>query len=267
MIRLTNSMYGILSKNAEKCGEKIAYMNDEEKYTWKEAKDRTDRLITLFQSWGITEGSTAAIAEVKGMQKKGVIAVLKHFAFNDEEAARNGISIWLNEQSAREIYLLPFEYAMRPSMGGAVGAMSSFNRVGALWTGASEALQITLSRDEWDYQGYFITDMAASNGALFMTYDDGIFNGTDLFLGSGSKTALKDWKSNIAFRNRVREAVHRVLYVTVNYSMAMNGITANSTIVSIMPWWELLLIIAIIAFGVMAFISMIAHIVLMSKDR
>lgn len=211
--------------------------------------------------------ATAAIAEVSGMKKKGVIGVLKHFAFNDEESARNGICIWLNEQSAREIYLLPFEYAMRPSMGGAIGAMSSFNRAGTLWTGASRALQMTVSREEWNYQGYFITDMASSNGALFMTYDDGIFNGTDLFLGSGSKTALKEWKNSVAFKNRVREATHRVLYVTVNYCAAMNGVTPNKRYVSIMPWWQVTLIVAIVVVGVAALSGLIIYFVTLFKNE
>ncbi len=211
--------------------------------------------------------ATAAIAEVSGMKKKGVIGVLKHFAFNDEESARNGICIWLNEQSAREIYLLPFEYAMRPSMGGAIGAMSSFNRAGTLWTGASRALQMTVSREEWNYQGYFITDMASSNGALFMTYDDGIFNGTDLFLGSGSKTALKEWKNSVAFKNRVREATHRVLYVTVNYNAAMNGVTPNKRYVSIMPWWQVTLIVAIVVVGVAALSGLIIYFVTLFKNE
>ncbi len=211
--------------------------------------------------------ATAAIAEVRGMKKKGVIGVLKHFAFNDEESARNGICIWLNEQSAREIYLLPFEYAMRPSMGGAIGAMSSFNRAGTLWTGASRALQMTVSREEWNYQGYFITDMASSNGALFMTYDDGIFNGTDLFLGSGSKTALKEWKNSVAFKNRVREATHRVLYVTVNYNAAMNGVTPNKRYVSIMPWWQVALIVAIVVVGVAALSGLIIYFVTLFKNE
>ncbi len=211
--------------------------------------------------------ATAAIAEVSGMKKKGVIGVLKHFAFNDEESARNGICIWLNEQSARKLYLLPFEYAMRPSMGGAIGAMSSFNRAGTLWTGASRALQMTVSREEWNYQGYFITDMASSNGALFMTYDDGIFNGTDLFLGSGSKTALKEWKNSVAFKNRVREATHRVLYVTVNYNAAMNGVTPNKRYVSIMPWWQVTLIVAIVVVGVAALSGLIIYFVTLFKNE
>ena len=210
----------------------------------------------------------AAMAEVKGMQKKGVIPVLKHYAFNDEESARNGIGIWLNEQAAREIYLLPFEYAMRPSMGaGALGAMSSFNRVGALWTGASKALQLDISRNEWNFQGYFITDMASSNGALFMTFDDGVFNGTDLFLGSGSKTALKEWKSNIPFRNRVREAVHRVLYVTVNGNAVMNGVSPSSQVVLVTPWWAVALLAAIAASAVIALGSVVVHIWFILKDK
>ena len=210
----------------------------------------------------------AAMAEVKGMQKKGVIPVLKQYAFNDEESARNGIGIWLNEQAAREIYLLPFEYAMRPSMGaGALGAMSSFNRVGALWTGASKALQLDISRNEWNFQGYFITDMASSNGALFMTFDDGVFNGTDLFLGSGSKTALKEWKSNIPFRNRVREAVHRVLYVTVNGNAVMNGVSPSSQVVLVTPWWAMALLAAIAASAVIALGSVVVHIWFILEDK
>lgn len=183
----------------------------------------------------------AACAEGKGLQSRGVIPTLKHFAFNDEEAARNGISIWLNEQAAREIYLLPFEYAMRPSIGSVYGAMSSFNRVGAVWTGASRALQTDLARGEWDFQGFFITDMAEANGALYMVYDDGIWGGTDLFLGNGSKTALAAWRSSIPFRNRVREAAHRVLYVTVNQSAAMNGVSSSTHLEELMPWWEIAL--------------------------
>ncbi|MCD8295885.1 MAG: hypothetical protein LUE27_11695 [Clostridia bacterium] len=52
---------------------------------------------------------TSSTAEVRGIQERGVVAYVKHFAFNEEETNRNGMSVWLNEQSAREIYLLPFE--------------------------------------------------------------------------------------------------------------------------------------------------------------
>lgn len=194
--------------------------------------------------------------EVQGMEKKGVVSVIKHYAFNDEDSARNGICVWLNEQAAREIYLAPFEYAIGKNYGNAHGCMSGFNRAGTNWVGASNALQNVIAREEWGFEGYFITDMASSNGALYMTYDDGIMAGTDIYLGSGSKTALKDYKGSLTFKKKVREAAHRILYVQVNCSCAMNGISASSKIVTLTPWWDTLLTSLMIASGVIAGLSL-----------
>lgn len=194
--------------------------------------------------------------EIKGMEAKGVISVAKHFAFNDEDAARNGIAIWLNEQAAREIYLLPFEYTLGKTMGNAHGCMSGFNRAGTEWVGAANALQNVIAREEWGYEGYFITDMASSNGALYMTFDDGIMSGTDLYLGAGTKTSLKQWKSSLTFKNKVREAVHRLLYVNVNYSCVMNGIASDTQIVPVTPYWDTALVAANIVCAVAAAASL-----------
>lgn len=194
--------------------------------------------------------------EIKGMENKGVVSVAKHFAFNDEDSARNGICIWLNEQAAREIYLLPFEYTIGKAYGNGHGCMSGFNRAGTAWVGAANALQNVIAREEWGFEGYFITDMASSNGALYMTFDDGIMAGTDIYLGSGSKTALKPYKTSLTFKNKVRDATHRILYVQVNYSCAMNGLSANSKIVNITPWWDTLLLIVSITSGIIAILSL-----------
>ncbi len=196
----------------------------------------------------------AVSAEVEGIQGKGVIPTLKHFAFNDEEDQRGGICIWLNEQSAREIYLKPFETAMRPSKGNAHAIMTSFNRAGCIWTSASSELMINIARDEWDFDGYSITDMAESF-KYYMTYDDGIMNGTDLYLAAGDEYSLSDYAYSIPFRIRMREACHRVLYVITNYSAAMNGLSASSKIVPITPWWQAAIYAAIAAVAVLAVLS------------
>lgn len=179
----------------------------------------------------------AAEAEITALQAKGVIAHVKHFIFNDEEAQRNGICIWLNEQSAREIYLRPWEYAVKPSRGNAHAVMSSFNRAGALWTSASTALVQNILRGEWGFDGYIITDMASSNAALFMTYVDGFMNGTDLYLGAGSETALDAYRDSPTFASMIRESAHRLLYAIGNFSAAMNGVSSSLRIVPITPWW------------------------------
>lgn len=165
----------------------------------------------------------ASVAEITGIQSKGVIAHVKHIAFNDQEDQRAGGAVWLNEQSAREIYLMPFEYALssKEGMGNAHAVMSAMNRVGATWVGASDELLNGIMRSEWGFDGYCITDMAASNTAYIMTYQDGIPGGTDLFLGSGSRTALDAYKSNATFAQAMREACHRILYVISNYSAAV----------------------------------------------
>ena len=185
----------------------------------------------------------AAEYEIKGLQKKGVIPYVKHYVFNDQEDNRIGVGIWLNEQSAREIYLKPFEYATAPSRGNAHGVMSSFNRAGCIWTSASEVLMEDILRGEFGFDGAVLTDMALGQNA-YMTYDSFMY-GTDLFLDpNGSEKAFDSYRyaSSATFRNRIREAVHRHLYVTVNYSAAMNGYTSSTRSVEVLTWWQITLI-------------------------
>ena len=178
--------------------------------------------------------------EVVGLQGKGVIPYVKHYAFNDEEDSRIGIGIWLNEQSAREIYLKPFEYAVSPTHGNAHGIMSSFNRAGCIWTSNSQELMETILRDEFGFDGVVLTDMALGQNA-YMSYD-AFMHGTDLFLDpSGAKSQFDGYAPNAGFRQAVRQAVHRYLYVIANYSAAMNGFSSASKIVPVTPWWQALI--------------------------
>lgn len=196
----------------------------------------------------------ASIAEIAGMQSKGVIAHVKHIAFNDQEDQRAGGAVWLNEQAAREIYLLPFEYALSSAegMGNGHAVMSAMNRAGAIWVGASDELLNGIMRGEWGFDGYCITDMAASNTAFIMTYQDGIPGGTDLFLGSGSHSALNEFKDNATFAQAMREASHRILYVVANYSAATNGMTPETPVGETSWWWSNTIIAAMSVTGALA---------------
>jgi beta-glucosidase len=205
--------------------------------------------------------SMASVAETKGIQSKGVWAYVKHFAVNDEETNRAGVSVWLNEQEMREIVLLPFEYTVKPAWGNAHAMMTSFNRIGCIWTSASSALMEKVLRDEWGFDGFAVTDMASSNAQSFMTFVDGIANGTDCYDGSGSETALNDYKDSAMFANKMRESAHRILYVTANYSAAMNGISSSDTIVRVMPWWQIVIVVIDVAVAAFAVWSMVMLII------
>ena len=93
--------------------------------------------------------------------------------------------------------------------------------------------------------------MAASNTAYIMNYQDGISRGTDVFLGSGSKTALSSFKNNASYCLRMREASHRVLYAVCNYSAAMNGITPDTKVSPSAWWWQTTIIAVDCVFGVL----------------
>ena len=87
------------------------------------------RNFEYFSEDGIFTGKMAA-AEIRGAMSKGVYCFVKHFALNDQETHRssNGSCSWVTEQAMREIYLKPFEIAVKE--GGATAMMSSFNRIG-----------------------------------------------------------------------------------------------------------------------------------------
>lgn len=197
---------------------------------------------------------------ISSSQKKGVLMTIKHYAFNEEEAQRNGICVWMNEQEAREIMLKPFEIVMSNDGYKGHTFMTSFNRAGCIWTGASSNLLNTINRDEWGFDGYSVTDMASGNGALYMTFDDAFMNGTELFLGSGSETSLDDYSSSITFRNKIREASKRILYTIGNYSAAMNGYSSNISVKINTPWWQVTLIALIAVSATISGLGVIAWI-------
>lgn len=227
------------------------------------------RLNEYFSEDSFLTGMMAA-SEIQGMQNKGIIPAIKHYAFNEEECNRNGISNWLNEQEARELLLKPFEMATRPSKGNSHSLMSSFNRAGTTWTSAIKGLMEDILRDEFGFDGYVITDMADANGKTYMTYDDGFMNGTDLFLANGSASEFDSYKNNPAFAQAMRKSVHRILYVMANFSASMNQTSPATVVSKITPWWLVAINSLVIGAGVLtlAFVGLfIASYVLRIKAQ
>ena len=178
---------------------------------------------------------------IKGARSKGVYCQLKHFAVNDQETNRSGVCTWLTEQSLREIYLKPFEIAVKE--GGAIGIMSSFNRIGSLWTGGDYRLLTQILRQEWGFKGMVITDF---NTEPFMDTRQMTYAGGDLNLA----TMPTAWTPKTAADFTVlRNAVKNVLYAT-SRSNAMNGCGEGGYYIVYYAWWEVLIVWLDIAVGV-----------------
>ena len=159
--------------------------------------------------------------EVRGMQSKGVIPTVKHFAANEQETHRsiNGDSSWLTEQALREIYLKGFEIAVKT--GEARGVMSSFNRIGTRWTGGDYRLITQILRNEWGFKGFVICDF--NTIPQYMIPRQMFYAGGDLDLATLESSMWTDCDSSdngdaIVLRN----ATKNLVYALVN-SNAMNA--------------------------------------------
>lgn len=177
---------------------------------------------------------------VRGAQSKGMYTYVKHFALNDLENLRYGVSTFCNEQAMREIYFKPFEMTVR--VGGAKGIMVAFNSLGPIWCGAHKALITDVLRGEWGFRGTVITDTTMYTDYTY--YDAALYAGTDLQLNNvEGKYTLPGAANNAHYVTLLRRAAHNVLYTVVG-SHAMNGISQKSKIVMAMPLWERILIAA-----------------------
>jgi beta-glucosidase len=100
-----------------------------------------------------------AAGYVRGVQSEGVFATVKHFVGNDAEFERATISSVIDERSLREIYLVPFEIAVRE--GGALAIMTAYNRLNGRWLTQQPEFLLDILRDEWGFEGLVMTDWFA----------------------------------------------------------------------------------------------------------
>jgi beta-glucosidase len=105
-----------------------------------------------------------AASFVRGAQQQGVATTVKHFVANDAEHERYVMSSVVDTRALREIYLVPFELAVRD--GGALGIMTAYNRLNGTWCGEHRELLQDILRDEWGFDGFVISDWFAAGSTL-----------------------------------------------------------------------------------------------------
>lgn len=210
-----------------------------------------------------------ASLEVQGVASRGMYVFVKHFAINDQENHRGdrdgqySIATFLNEQAAREIYLKPFEMAVKSGtvemsyakdngdgtysnattqIPACTGVMTSFNRIGYTWAGGNYNLITGLLRGEWGFHGFIITDNA--NTGVFMDAGQMIQAGADgklTNLPTGARYTFDE--NNVSDYHYGREAIHNILYTVAN-SKAMNGgMPGSQYLASIEPYQMVIYVI------------------------
>ena len=185
-----------------------------------------------------------SVPAIQGMQEKGAITYLKHFLGNEQETNRNGVSTFMSQQAMREVYLEAFKAGI--TEGKTKGIMGGFNRIGCTWTGAHYGLMTEVLRGEFEWTGIADTD-AVFGYSPYMGFKCGLMAGTTMWATSGTgvyDAVIEDVLQDAQLVGKLREASHYLLYNVVN-SLAFNGISQDSRVVPVTPYWEVILYVII----------------------
>ena len=192
----------------------------------------------------------AAANVIKAMRDKGLIGNIKHCVLNEQEAYRQGIATFAQEQAIREIYLKPFEGVL--TRGEGLGIMTAYNRIGLQYAAAHAPLMQNIMRKEWAYEGMIIDD--ALTQSAYSSTADMMIAGTDVFCLDGARgqqiedliTSTDDGK----LLKTLQESNKRIFYVLLKSSMG--GLDSETMVVQTIFWWQILLIVINIVLGLAA---------------
>lgn len=156
-----------------------------------------------------------AAALILGVQSKNVGTSVKHFAMNNQETRRMSVSVLADERTKREIYLAPFETAIKKGKPWTV--MCSYNKIGGVYSSENRWLLNDLLRGEWGFEGMTMTDWGACSDHI-----EGVRAGMDLAmpsLGDSADKQLADAvRDGVLDEKYVNEAVERVLNVIQKFT-------------------------------------------------
>ncbi|VZH91574.1 unnamed protein product [Fusarium fujikuroi] len=166
-----------------------------------------------------------ATAIIRGVQSRGTAAALKHFVANDQETAKMSTDICMSERALREVYLKPFQMAVRDAKPKIV--MSSYNKVNGVHVSESTKLLKDILRSEWGFDGLVMSDWYGTYGCT-----DALNAGVDIEMPGPSRhraeKALVAVVSGKVSRKTIAERARKVLEL-VNSTASARVSTKEST--------------------------------------
>jgi beta-glucosidase len=119
---------------------------------------RNPRFGRAFEQYGEDPGLTSGIgaAWIRAAQAEGVMASAKHYTAYNQEAERYTIDAVVGGRALREIYLPPFEAAVKDA--GVATVMCAYNKVNGAWACENETLLSRILRDDWGFRGMVVSD-------------------------------------------------------------------------------------------------------------
>ena len=121
--------------------------------------------------------SRMAVPYIKGVQKNGVSACVKHYILNDQEEFRGHVDVKVSDRAFYEIYLPPFKAAVQE--GDVWCVMGSYNRYNNQHASHNDMLINLRLKRELGFKGVLVTDWGAAHNTR-----EAVFNGLDVEMGS-----------------------------------------------------------------------------------
>lgn len=116
------------------------------------------RNFEYFSEDPVQAGEMSA-AYIRGVQKNGVSACIKHYAANSQERDRCDLSSEIDERTLREIYLKAFQIAVQKSNPDSV--MCAYNKINSVWCAENRMILREILKEEWGYDGLVVSDWGA----------------------------------------------------------------------------------------------------------
>lgn len=176
--------------------------------------------------------SQVVVPYIRGVQKNGVAACLKHFALNNQEYCRKEINVEVSDRALREIYLPAFKAGVQE--GKVWTVMGAYNKFRGQWATHHELLTKQILKEEWGFDGVVLSDW----GSTHDTYDAAMY-GLDVEMGTRTdglhytekmaydnyylaKPYLEKLRSGEFSEDTINEKVKRVLRLTFRTNMNRN---------------------------------------------
>ena len=162
-----------------------------------------------------------AAAFIQGQQSVGVSSSVKHFAVNNQEYKRQNGDSQVDDRAMREIYLAPFETAVKEGKPNTV--MCSYNKINSVHASDNKWLLTHVLREEWGFDGMVVTDWGALNDRI-----KGYMAGCDLNMPGGSKYMEKETlaavKDGTLSESDIDATVERIIRLALRSAKTQKGV-------------------------------------------
>ena len=186
--------------------------------------------------------SELCVPYIKGVQKNGVAACVKHYALNNQELWRGHIDVNISDRALREIYLSAFKAAVEK--GQVWSIMGAYNKVRGVHATHNKLLNNDILKGEWKFDGCVITDWGAAHdtyeAAMYGldiemgSYTNGLtseseFGYDDYYLGKNYLKMIKDGKIPMEVVDEKASRVLRLIFRTAMNRKKGFGAIANES--------------------------------------